>query len=552
MNKKIINITLIIACIFATCILALSFDVQAYELPINTTDGSINISTYPDNTLLLPKVLLNSTNSESDYNKFAWMETQEQKDFVNKKVNEILSQIINNSMTTVQKEKAIHDYIVSHVAYDTTLKNHSAYAALVPPYKTVCQGYALLTCRMMANAGIDVRIVPSTVHAWNIVNIDGHWYQLDCTWDDPVPDVAGRVTYSYFNLTDAQLKTKDHTIDHKFDATQFPACTTEFQTTDPDILKGGFFNGTVDPDEANITVMNNKSSTPDTVTVTSVTSGSTIYVYDNKKSNPKVKLLGTTTVTSSAIGVVSISQLGKNAGTVYVSIANSGKAESNYVAKKYTKELTSTGLIAKNVSVMNHVQGTPDVITVSHLSSGDIIRVYDSSKATANLIGSSTSSAVTITTAGAIQVSNSAATVIDGTISFALNTDLPSKGGSVYVTIENQDSTKNESAKMSISYKSDDSPAPMANKIITFNDEGANNDIVRVLSLDPGDEVLVYDSKDGSNILARKIVDSSKHGVNVNLTLPALTNKKGNVFVSVIKYGKKESKRTLANYTFEN
>lgn len=545
MSKKILNMVLIIACIFA-----LNLKVQADEIPISTTGSSISTST--DSTLILPSVLLNSTNSESDYNYFGWMETAEQKAVVNTKVNEILSQIINDSMTNVQKEKAIHDYIVSHVAYDTSLKNHSAYAALVAPYRTVCQGYALLTCRMMANAGIDVRIECSKTHAWNIVNIDGNWYQLDCTWDDPVPDVAGRVTYDYFNLTDAQLKSLDHSTAHTFDATKFPTCTTTFVTTDPDILKGGLFMGTVDPDPANITVLNNKSSISDTVTVTNVTSGSTINVYDNKKTNSKVKLLGTTTVTSSSIGVVTIPQLGKKAGTVYVSIANAGKSESNYVAKSYSKELISTGLTAKNVSVMNNTSGTTDVITVTNISSGDIIRVYDGSKATANLIGSSTCSAVTITSAGAIQVTSSAAIPVNGAISFALNTDLPSKAGNAFLTIENQDPTKNESAKISVGYKSDDSPALLANHIITFNDEGNNNDIVRVLGLEPGDEVLVYDSKTGSNVLGRYKVQESKHAVNVNLTFPNVTKGKGSLYISLVKNGKKESKRTAVNYITEN
>lgn len=545
MNKKIINIIMIFIFIFA-----FNFKVHADEIAnINTTGASIDISAYPTDTLVKNPLLVNSSNSEDDYTLWGWMETPAQKQFVSDTVDGILKNIINDAMTSVQKEKAIHDYIVSHVSYDTTLKNHSAYAALVPPYKTVCQGYSLLACRMFANAGIDVRIEASAVHSWNIVNIDGSWYQLDCTWDDPVPDVAGRVRYDFFNLTDAQLKTKDKTKDHNFDASKFPPCTTTFVTTDSAILSGGFFNGTVDPDAKNITIENNKSSIADTVTVTNVTAGDIINVYDNKKTSAKVKLLGTTTVTSSSsIGVVSIPQLGKNAGSIYISLIDSGKGESNYVGIKYSKEELSSGLKAKNVLIMNNIDGIPDIVTVNNITTGDTIRVYDSSKPTAKLIGSSTCSAVTITSTGAIQVTSSAAIVINGTISFALNTSLPSKSGSVFLTIENIDATKNESAKMGIPYKSDASIAPVASKIITFNDEGDNNDIVRVLGLSPGDEILVYDSKTGTNILGRKVVGASKSAVNVNLTLPTITKGKGTIYVSVIKNGKKESPRTAATY----
>ena len=47
-------------------------------------------------------------------------------------------------MSDFEKQKKIHDWIEKNVAYDTTLVNHSDYDALVSPYKTVCQGYALL------------------------------------------------------------------------------------------------------------------------------------------------------------------------------------------------------------------------------------------------------------------------------------------------------------------------------------------------------------------------------------------------------------------------
>lgn len=43
-------------------------------------------------------------------------------------------------------------------------------------------------------------------HAWNAIQIDGNWYQVDVTWDDPVPDEKGRVIYTYFNVTDEIMR----------------------------------------------------------------------------------------------------------------------------------------------------------------------------------------------------------------------------------------------------------------------------------------------------------------------------------------------------------
>jgi hypothetical protein len=156
-----------------------------------------------------------------------YLENKAQTIYVTEQVQKILKEIIEPSMNNLQKEKAIHDYIVSHIAYDTSLINHSAYAALTKG-KTVCQGFALLTYRMLDEAGITNRIVEGYAggisHAWNLVRLDGKWYQLDTTWDDPVPFEKGRIMDTYFNLTDAEMQ-KDHIWVHR----NYPAATTIFK-----------------------------------------------------------------------------------------------------------------------------------------------------------------------------------------------------------------------------------------------------------------------------------------------------------------------------------
>ena len=160
---------------------------------------------------------------------FQYWDTAAQVDVINAKVTQVLAQIITSDMNDYQKEKVIHDWIVLNVAYDTTLIQHSDYSALVTPYKTVCQGYALLTYKMLTQAGIEAKITEgkagSEAHSWNLVHLDGVWYHLDCTWDDPVPDVKGRVLYDYYNLTDSQIKAV-----HTWTKT-YPAAATSFDTT---------------------------------------------------------------------------------------------------------------------------------------------------------------------------------------------------------------------------------------------------------------------------------------------------------------------------------
>lgn len=118
---------------------------------------------------------------------------------------------INPEMTELQKIKAVHDYLVSTVAYDLeNLQNetigrtsYTAYGALVE-HKAVCQGYALAFQVLMERLGIDSLFVSSEAmnHAWNLVRFGGDWYHVDCTWDDPVPDQAGAVEYDAFMVSD--------------------------------------------------------------------------------------------------------------------------------------------------------------------------------------------------------------------------------------------------------------------------------------------------------------------------------------------------------------
>lgn len=90
----------------------------------------------------------------------------------------------------------------------------------------VCQGYAQAAHLLLWLAGIESRIVVGTAdgadHAWNKVKIGGEYYNLDVTWDDPVPDEPGRVRYSYFNITDEELAR-----DHEWDRSKWPAATAK-------------------------------------------------------------------------------------------------------------------------------------------------------------------------------------------------------------------------------------------------------------------------------------------------------------------------------------
>lgn len=103
-------------------------------------------------------------------------------------------------MTDYEKVKAVHDYLVLQCEYTGGFP--SIYDALFNG-KTICVGYAGTFFRMMSKLNIPVQYVCGDDHAWNLVQLDGDWYNIDVTWDD----VGGKnVSYEYFLKTDKEFK----------------------------------------------------------------------------------------------------------------------------------------------------------------------------------------------------------------------------------------------------------------------------------------------------------------------------------------------------------
>ncbi len=149
---------------------------------------------------------------------FAYFTTLAQEQYVTMRIAGILSDIITDDMTDLQKVKAVHDWIVLNVQYEEkTEKDYQYFSAYDGLYRkmTVCNGYALLMYRMINALGMKVRIVAGygagELHAWNLVYLCGNWYHTDTTWDDPDTD-TNLVNYDFFNLSDAEITSLDHTI----------------------------------------------------------------------------------------------------------------------------------------------------------------------------------------------------------------------------------------------------------------------------------------------------------------------------------------------------
>lgn len=146
---------------------------------------------------------------------------------LDKKVKAIIQKEIKANMSDAEKVKAIHDYIITHCEYDTAHTGgiegvwHNAYGALVNG-KAVCGGYAGAFQVCMEALGISSQEIGGDVagasHIWNLVQIDGNWYHIDLTFDDPPFEgtpVTGRiksfVSYEYFLVNDKKMKQEGRT-----------------------------------------------------------------------------------------------------------------------------------------------------------------------------------------------------------------------------------------------------------------------------------------------------------------------------------------------------
>lgn len=136
-----------------------------------------------------------------------------------KELNAVCDEVISGCSNTSdlwQTELEIHDYIIDNCIYslDSNPLGSTAYGVLVNG-EGACEGYSKAAKLLLDRAEIENTIISGVSesetsergpHMWNAVNLDGNWYHLDCTWDDPV-DEGGlqSKTYTYFNLDDKTI-----------------------------------------------------------------------------------------------------------------------------------------------------------------------------------------------------------------------------------------------------------------------------------------------------------------------------------------------------------
>lgn len=102
----------------------------------------------------------------------------------------------------------LHDLLIEYAWYNEDAGSddyaHTAYGALVEnssgiPGGALCDGYSLAYEYLLQRVGVTCTIVSgyagssqdtAQTHAWNLVRLDGDWYEVDSTWDDLNPEIS--------------------------------------------------------------------------------------------------------------------------------------------------------------------------------------------------------------------------------------------------------------------------------------------------------------------------------------------------------------------------
>ena len=151
--------------------------------------------------------------------------TEEEIQKINTEVNLLSITLIKDNLSTLDNIKTIHDYIINNTKYDSlrsdqnilTYKSNTAYGPLLQGYG-ICGGYTEAMQLFLERLNVKNYRVSSDNHIWNAVYLDGKWYNLDLTWDDPViTNLDADVLEHNFFMIDTSTLLEIETSEHEFD-----------------------------------------------------------------------------------------------------------------------------------------------------------------------------------------------------------------------------------------------------------------------------------------------------------------------------------------------
>ena len=149
---------------------------------------------------------------------------QDEITIINDQIDTFIKENINDTMSTNDKIKVFHNYIINNTKFDTAIENsldrlnsssYTAYGLLID-HLAICGGYTDTMAIYLNKLNIKNYRISTTEHVWNLVNLDNSWLNLDVTWDDPVTsDGSDMLMYDYYLISTSDMLNKD-TTQHNF------------------------------------------------------------------------------------------------------------------------------------------------------------------------------------------------------------------------------------------------------------------------------------------------------------------------------------------------
>ena len=138
-------------------------------------------------------------------------------EFIKDYIKTFIDLNIKDEMSNYDKIKLFHDYVINNTVYDKDKiqESYTAYS-LITTGKSICGGYSDIMAIYLNMLGIQNYKITSDNHVWNLVNLDGSWYHLDLTWDDPVASDGNQyLLHNFFLIKTKELLELD-VVEHAF------------------------------------------------------------------------------------------------------------------------------------------------------------------------------------------------------------------------------------------------------------------------------------------------------------------------------------------------
>ena len=145
--------------------------------------------------------------------------------------NEVLLPLVPDDADDITRVRAVHDLLIRMAVYDTSEYNAIVYGdgskraaahsltGFLENGVIVCDGYAKTFQWMLRCLGIDSFLVygkgSGDNHAWNKVQVNGVWYNMDVCWDDTSS------SREYFLKSDSWFQINRHVFPESYVTTRF-------------------------------------------------------------------------------------------------------------------------------------------------------------------------------------------------------------------------------------------------------------------------------------------------------------------------------------------